>query len=387
MYKAIFTADWHLSNKLPYSKTMAGMDGISDRLLEQMGIIRQIIKAAKELEVDGFYILGDIFDKRSLDAIVLKAGAQLISELLEVVSNVFITVGNHDVYSLTSSRSVNEFFDFIGNGGAKYLEPETIVDTAEMMNKRKGEVRFHVLPWCSLDVAGERLKSMVTVKNSIVASDKITKSKGLNVLLLHHSVKGAVDRNWVSEDGLNPEDLDRDWDLILSGHFHDKQSFGDKGHYVSAPMQHDFGDEGKGLRGYYLGVFDVCEYKLEFKTTDHHCFHSMMYSTYLLNPNENLVEWKDGDYVRFDVLCTHAEWKMLKTEVEETEGELIKKGFRVIPARFIPQTQHGDRIELSEDASSMEIVSRYLDVTSHDGLDRSKLIEIANHALKEVEND
>jgi len=379
MYKALFTADWHLSNKLPYSKAMVGMDGITDRLLEQMAIIRQIIKAAKELEVDGFYILGDIFDKRSLDAIVVKAGAQLISELIEVVPNVFIMVGNHDVYSLTSSRSVNEFFDFIGNGSAKYLEPQTVIDNVG--------VRFHVLPWCSLDVAGDRLKSMVVAKKSMVSADKIVNNKELDILLLHHSVKGAVDRNWVSEDGLNPDELDRDWDLVLSGHFHDKQPFGDKGHYVSAPMQHDFGDEGNGLRGYYVGYFNADEYKLEFKTTEHHCFHSMLYSTYLLNPNENLVEWKSGDYVRFDVLCTHAEWKLLKTEVEATEGELVKKGFRVVPARFVPQTQHGDRIELSEDASSIEIVSRYLDVTSYDGLDRSKLIEIARHALKEVEND
>lgn len=378
MYKSIFTADWHLSNKLPYAKAMSGMDGITDRLLEQMGVIRQIIKAAKEMKVNGFYILGDIFDKRSLDAIVLKAGAQLISELLQVVSAVFIMVGNHDVYSLSSDRSVNEFFDFIGSGGAKYLNPETT------MSLPGQGVRFHVLPWCSLDIADERLKRMVKSKNR---RKKMTDEKMTDVLLLHHSVKGAKDRNWVSEDGLNPEDLDRDWDLILSGHFHDHQAFGSKGYYVSAPMQHDFGDEGDGRRGYYVVTFDGTDYKLDFHTTEHRCFRSILYSTYLLSPLEYKNDWKKGDYVRFDALCTHAEWKLLKPEVEETETELVKKGFMVIPARFIPQTQHEDRIQLPEGVSTTEVLSKYLDVTSYEGLDRGRLLSIASHALKEVEND
>lgn len=374
MYTALFTADWHLSNKLPYAKVMSGMDGITNRLLEQMDVIRQIIKAAKEEKVSAVYILGDIFDKRSLDAIVLKAGAQLISELLEVIPSVLVMVGNHDVYSITSDRSVNEFFDFIGVGGAKFLEPGTIVD------KGTRGVRFHVLPWCSLDVAVERLGSMVVAKNRIG-------NDGINVLLLHHSVQGAVDRNWVSGDGLKPEQLDRDWDLILSGHFHDHQTFGEKGCYVSAPMQHDFGDEGKDLRGYYIGRFEGGEYALEFMTTTHSCFHSIQYSTYLLSPVQyNKVEWKAGDYVRFDVRSTHAEWKLLKPEVTKTEKELSEKGFKVVPARFIPQTQHEDRINLSDEASTSEILTKYLDVTSYEGLERSRLLEIATNALKEVEN-
>lgn len=374
MYRAIFTADWHLSNRLPYAKAVSGGDGVTDRLLEQMDVIRQIIKAAKDKRVDGFHILGDIFDKRSLDAIVLKAGAQLIAELLEVVSKVFIMVGNHDVYSITSSRSVNEFFDFIGSGGAKYLEPETILD------KGTRGTRFHVLPWCSLDIATERLDSMVVTKNK-------TKDKGLDVLLLHHAVQGAKDHNWVSKDGLNPEDLDRNWDLILSGHFHDHQTFGDKGYYVSAPMQHDFGDEGDGLRGFYFITFDGSEYKMEFNRTEHVCFYSMQYFTYLLSPNEHKNKWRNGDYVRFDVDATHAEWKLLKPEVDAVEKELVDSGLRVVPARFIPSTQHVDRIELSESASTEEVLTKYLDVTSHEGLDRDRLLEIANYAIKEVEND
>lgn len=380
MYRALFTADWHLSNRLPYSKAMSGMDGITDRLLEQMVVIRQIIKAAKESDVDAVYILGDVFDKRSLDAIVLKSGAQLISELIEVVPSVFIMVGNHDVYSLTSNRSVNEFFDFIGDGVAEYIEPETVIDTRSTLNEKGDSVRFHVLPWCSLDIANKRLESMLKAKNA-------DNSEYLDVLLLHHSVKGAVDRNWVSEDGLDPEWLCDNWDLILSGHFHNGQTFGGNGHYVSAPMQHDFGDEGsEGVRGYFIATFDKTNYTLEFKETTHPRFYSIKYSDYLSGSKEYIREWNKHDYVRFDISCTHAELKLLKPEIEEEEGKLARKGVRVIPYRFVPKTQHDDRIEITESATTNEIVSKYLDVASYEGLDRDRLLAIAIHALKEVEN-
>lgn len=374
MYTAIFTADWHLSNKLPYAKTASGSGDLTDRLLEQMATIRQIISEAKRREVRAVYILGDIFDKRSLDAIVVKAGAQLISEFLSVVPALFIMVGNHDVYSITSDRSVNELFEYVGSGEARYLNPEVTLSFPA------DNVRFHVLPWCSLDVANVRLERMIQAKNK-------RKKKMVDVLLLHHSVQGAVDRNWVSSEGLNPDYLDENWDLVLSGHFHDRQPIGKKGHYVSAPMQHDFGDEGEGVRGYSVVTFNNSKYEIEYKNTEYQHFHSLMYSTYLLNLDDSQKGWEENDYVRFDVHTTHAEWKLMKPEVVKTENELRAIGYRVVPARFIPQTQHGDRIELSDDPSTDEILAKYLDVSSFEGLDRSRLLEIAKHALKEVEND
>lgn len=362
-YRALFTADWHLCNTLPHAKP--GEAGVSDRLKDQVKVAGRISEIAIEHKVNAIYILGDLFDRRLLDAITLRCGVELIVDMAEVTkADVYILPGNHEAHSVSGERFATEVFEVIDNKRVHYL------DTLIMPSR--GAPCFHALPWGSTGVTLERLEHYRTCRVEGVQ----------NVLLAHHPIVGCRDGTWECDVGLDAKTLCEGWDLVLAGHFHERQHFGDCGMYVGAPMQHDFGDAGSDTRGVEIIEFQDDSYSKTFVTVDSPRFFIYDWDEHV-DSLERTGEAHRGDYVRVNVQSTHAEWVVRFAEAESW-AKTWRDGGVHVEICHVPKYQHEQRLELGEAPTPEQVLSEYLEIAETEGLDTKRLLEIGKAALHEV---
>lgn len=366
-YKALFTADWQLCNSLAHAKVME--HGETDRLDDQLKVLGKIGEIAKAEKVNGIYVLGDVFEKRLLDAITLRYGVEIVVELSEIAP-VYLLPGNHDANSSRGERFLPEVFDVVGNKNVMYLDGSVVVRPAPKL-----PLEFFALPWCPATEAAERIASM----------RKKQVGKNLNVLLLHHSVKDCVDGGWQCDEGLDADEVCEGWDLVESGHFHERQKFGSCGEYVGAPMQHDFGDAGAAARGVRIVEFGESKISKSFKEIASPRFHIHEWERGTdTSRNMWTDQWSKGDYVRVDVKATHSEWKALLPLVDERVRAWRDAGLNVLSPKHVPIAQHEDRLGLEKAPSHSEVVEKFVAMANTEGLSKKRLIEIGKGILKEV---
>ena len=359
-YKALFTADWQLCNTLAHAQVVER--GETDRLRDQLAVVKAIGKIAKVEKVDGIYVLGDVYEKRLLDAITLRYGFAMVLHLSKIAP-VYLLPGNHDAHSSKGARFLLEVFEEIQNKNIMYLDGARIVRPAPKLS-----LDFFSLPWSPASEAQERLENM-----------RGKRKAALNVLLMHHSIKDCRDGGWVCDNGLDADDVCAGWDLVASGHFHERQKFGDCGEYVGAPMEHDFGDAGSAPRGVRIVEFSKDKISKGFKK--------------ITSPRFHICEWGDldrspvceeGDYLRVDVRSTHAEYKTLLPEVMEAVKVWRDAGVNVLEPKHVPIAQQEDRLQLAKAPSHEEAVEKYVAMANTTGLDKKRLIEIGKGILEEV---
>lgn len=359
-YLALFTADWQLCNSLPYAKAVGESE--TDRLHDQLAVLGVIKEIAKVNEVDGIFVLGDIFEKRLLDAVTLRRGVEAVYDLA-MVAKVYLLPGNHDVHSARSTRFLPEVFEVLRHKNIMYLDGSQIVRVDPKL-----PIDVYAVPWSPASEAAEQL-----------GKARARREGAVNVLLMHHSVNGCRDGGWVCDDGLDAKEVCDGWDLVLAGHFHERQKFGDCGEYVGAPMQHDFRDAGAAPRGVRLVEFSKEKIVKKFHEVKSPRFHVYEWD----DPwDESAVE--EDDYLRIDVRATHAEWKSKRDRVMEVVKGQRARGVHVLDPKHIPLQQVEERLDLSSAPSHSEVVAGYVEMANTEGLDEARLVEIGKELLEEV---
>lgn len=374
-YRALFTADWQLCNSLPHSKPrsldaeLSAKPGLTDRFCDQLDVVAQIEVLAQKEKVDAVFFLGDLFEKSLLDAVTLTHGVGAVVNLSKVCP-VYVLPGNHDAHGSAGVRFTPEVFDEIGAdikflGGKEVLRPSGQV-----------KVAFHPLPWRPPGEVMPRVEDL-----------RAAAKKGeTNVLLLHNSVVGCRHQGWVCDDGVDAERLCVGWELVLAGHFHDPQRFGESvpGRYVGAPMQHDFRDADSPDRGVWIYEFEKGgQFNGKFHELESPKFHIAKWE--LPHLVECAEQADEGDYIRVVAEMTHSEWTAMSKEIEVRCKELAdERNVRVLPLHK-PVYHH--EVRLDTDGGVIlpeEAVSKYLAIANTDGLSDDKLKEIALGALREV---
>jgi DNA repair exonuclease SbcCD nuclease subunit len=286
VYRAIFTADLHISNRLPFSKPMA--DGVTDRLQDVCRVIKRIIHAAKKASAEAIFILGDTFDKSLVDAITL---THTMKAIVETTVPMYILAGNHDANSIRGGRFVVEAFGAMDHHYIHYLNG--ILSPRPWLN-------FIPVPFMVVSEAASR----------ICLEKKNLNKELVNVLLFHNSVLGCNHMEWTCDDGLEPKLLTTGFDYAFGGHFHTHQTFGKKqnGMYVGAPLHHHFGDMGRDA-GFWVVDFEKSgDISCKFISGGAPDFHV----TKKLKRDD---VWKNGDYIRVEVEATYPDWINLKSRV------------------------------------------------------------------------
>jgi DNA repair exonuclease SbcCD nuclease subunit len=224
LMKAIFTADWHLTNSLPYSKR-APDDLVSDRLTDLVKALDFVFHSAQDRGLP-LFVLGDIFDRRQPDAVALKAAASLFGSAARLGARVYILPGNHDAYDTRGLHYSVEAFAVAGLKNVRVLE-EGVIEEVD-------GVSFCPVPSQSVKASIE-----------LIGKYRDEKTDGPKILLLHDTIVGSrLSGGHVAEDGISKDDL-VGFDYVLAGHVHEFQTLDPvKGCYVGSPFQMNFNEVG-----------------------------------------------------------------------------------------------------------------------------------------------
>lgn len=369
-YKVLAISDIHMSNKLPHAHP--GKDGVTDRLQDQIRLWDNVAKHVRSYKVDCVLILGDLFDKSLVDAVTLTTTVKCIVDL---PCNVRILPGNHDAASVTGGRFTVEAFGAMDKEHIRYLRPEVMFSPCDWLH-------FYPVPF------GPSAPSMEQIEKAKLTAER--HQEAVNVLLLHHSIIGCSHLGWTCDDGLDSEEVCDGFDAVLAGHFHEHQRFGPdlQGMYLGAPMHHRYDDVGRSAQYWILTFTPDGEIDEEAVDPGLPKFRRVeIRDSEITEPPEVLV----GDFLRYDVHATHAEWASLKPQIIELcgdwRGKQVNASFKHKPI-YHHESRLGTPIKAGAGIVKMDQhVRTYADKARTDSLDRDRLLEMGLGMLAEARVD
>lgn len=359
-FRCLASADLHMYNRLPYARPSA--DGRTDRLDEQLAVLRQMREEALRHDVDWVFLLGDIFDKSLVDAVTL---THTIEEIVQFHCPVGILPGNHDANSLKGGRFTVEAFGAMKRDGLRFLHSEKPL--------KFGWLKFWPLAFMPVEPSRQALARMRERLNP----------EDVNVLLFHNSIIGCTHIGWKCDDGLRAAEVCSRFDYVLAGHFHTHQLFGKRkqGMYLSAPMHHHFGDVGREAGFWILNFHDNGRRDELFIKSDAPRF-------YKADKLETPPEVVAGDFLRFQIRATHPEWEAMLPAARAYVSALELKGIRA-DVKHDPIYHHESRMggpPKKTKAAALtidEAVTRYVDTPGviPGTLDKERLKALGRDAL------
>jgi hypothetical protein len=169
-------------------------------------VLLEAISRAASMGVP-LYIGGDLNDTKS------NVRAETISTLISIFRRhpdveVIINIGNHDLVNHHSEKHSLEFLRLLNN--------VYIVDEPRIMGK------WGIIPYIhSREAFLKALASMSTCQ--------------IRKILIHQGVQGALMNEFVFDESSVSIDVFKDFDLVLSGHYHMHQWIGEKFMYFGSP--------------------------------------------------------------------------------------------------------------------------------------------------------
>lgn len=368
-------ADVHMSNRLPHARPTR--DGMTDRLEDQLRLWGEMKQCADTSDVDGVFILGDLFDKSMVDAVTLTHTVEAVTAFNQPV---YILPGNHDANSVRGGRFTVEAFGRMRRDNIHVLKTGEPVEYAMWL-------RFWPVEYMPASETRERLDIIRSRLNP----------EHTNVLLFHNSILGCTHQQWTCDDGMEAEEVCEGFDHVLAGHFHDSQRFGPggvQGLYLGAPMHHHYGDVGREA-GYWLMTFrSTGVLTAQFIEPKLPRFHKVKVKGTGLDGELEAVlpELEPLDYLRIEVECTNAVWAKVKPEAKVFCEALASREIRA-SAKHKPVYQHKVRLEGDGQGEPMATaptleaaVTRYVDASGVviGDLDPGELKRIGRETLAAV---
>lgn len=315
-------------------------------------------------------IAGDFFDNRqSTDTNVIKTAIEIM-ESLTSVCDVYMMIGNHDIYK-KSATDVTPIVMF------KYmLHVHIIYDIASL--EIKDEKKFLLVSWVG-DMKEE---------NNIISENK----NDYDYIVLHTELSGmSYDNNRPIINGINLDVVD-DKCRILSGHIHKRQE-SKKGMYFGSPYhltRSDIGNK-KGVYSFTVedGVVKKCFVENNFSPE----YRTAKFSEYGRNP-ENWKEVIHNNYV--DIVFTEEDLDIINIHkfMDELQKFEPKKIEATIERKIINVHQdvasvdeNGEKKTLNPNATIEDIFEMKLesceDLTKEEKESIKKLNkELYNEAIK-----
>lgn len=373
-YSALFLADLHLSNTLPY----AARDtyAISDRVNDGLAVLEQVAEYAEEHSIRDVWILGDLLDKRLLDAVTLKLALPALSKLASRCE-LRIVPGNHEA----SDASCRHFT-------LDMLKPEIIglkdLINADHADRSGGFVHVQDGPtFCALPYAS-RERTELALKRALEAD------YAPPPLLLHQTIQGARQGAWESPEGLSL-DLLAEFPSVLAGHFHTPQELkrGDRliAKYLGAPIQHHFGDAGE-RRGFWHVTFneDGTFGETKMIRAKAPSFHELHW------PVETSGRIREEDYVKIVVRSSRSKLAALHAEAEEYAEKLRADRHprlcKVEPHAMADETTY--RLRVIDDGGASRswstLLAAYLDVCDVTGAQHDRLLALGQELVREADS-
>ncbi len=233
--KLLIIADLHLRLQEPYGK-INPETGLNTRLEDKLKLLKFLVDRAIEEEVDGFVILGDVFDRLNPPEVMRQAFINtLVLPLKDAKIPLHILIGNHDTNLSGTTNMMAE--DVLG--------AFKLYDTIDISQTIIGDQSCIFVPF-GYDILS--VKGMA--KHSIVFG--------------HEEIRGASigAQNWIPTEGIKAESL-KDYKLVILGHIHKPQQVADNIYYVGALAKQNFGERDEGQRTILLTVDSNSDCQIE----------------------------------------------------------------------------------------------------------------------------
>lgn len=358
-------SDFHAHNFRYGSKRVRhpdlAVDGLfNSRLIDCVGVLRDISRYAEEHGIKYVFFGGDLFHKRLiLNTDVLSVIHREIVNLSSVC-HVYMIPGNHDYGDRAGHvHSLSVF---------KGLPNITVLDGVEFVavgDKLRPDIGLITVPYTDdpelaktwLQTAGEYGRSKFRDDCPVV-------------LLAHLGMQGAKvgsDYVLISDSDVEVEDVPYDaFDVCFFGHYHQHQKLFKNGWFVGASHQHNWGDAGT-KRGFLHVKLDSGRVDFDLIETRAPRFINLQESE--LTSPDVVNSIRSQDFVRVHVTSRSnaLDFEDL-TELTERYSELLKAG-RVEPIVHTEPTASTEELELPADrleaAALMEKwVEHHVDDTS-----------------------
>lgn len=375
-YRALFTADVHAGNNLPWAVKDPNTL-ITDRLLDVMDSLRQVTTYALEQGISDIWILGDLIDKRLVDAVTLKLVTEELSSITRLGLTIRLVPGNHEAGDAACRHFTVDAYQSLGIW---------VASQQEVLPGRQGGI-IDVMPGFTVLAIPYLPQARITetIRNIIAAIDG--GEPDIQLCLLHQTIKGGRVGEWVCPEGLDPAELER-FHNTLSGHFHTPQSVSDKVMYLGAPIQHAFGD-----RGDVRGFWDI-------SFPDHGPMSGVMIPI-TDSPLFHECEWKTEDdppiiagisakaYANIKVIGTEASvnklWKTAEDWAQKLKSETGARMIKLTRKTDTAPSKNRIAFAATERPTWDTLLSRYLDTTDCAGLDRDKLEQLGKELMASVD--
>lgn len=213
----------------------------------------QFIPYLIDNKIDTIIHLGDFFDRRKYVNFntLSSVRKRFIEELIRNNINMYVTLGNHDTY-YRNTNEVNSIKELLFNySNFKLIDRPTDIDF--------DGTSIAVIPWITNDNLQDTLDFIGKSKSSIL---------GGHLEIVGFQVMSGVKHT----HGLTPKEFNK-FEMVLSGHFHIKQSDGNI-FYLGSQYQMNFGDV-NSKKGFH--VLDTATRELQFIENPNDIFHIFTY--------------------------------------------------------------------------------------------------------------
>lgn len=371
-YRALFTADVHLCNTLPFANRDPATL-VTDRLKDVLGVVQQMCWYGCEHSIDDVWIVGDLLDRRLLDAVTLKLVADALSSMDSLAGhhNVRISPGNHEAhdgdcrhYTVDAFAHLHQPIKVIGGEG-DWVEPMP-------------GFRAYALPYLPPARAERVLEGLA--------------GSAADLLLVHQTIKGGCVGGWESPEGLDPALLTGISKHVLAGHFHTPQDIVVANalpvSYLGAPLQHHFADVGDD-RGFWDITFNSDGTRTAVKVPIEGAprFHKLQWIVGGEPPDVSAISTQD--YVDLVISGSRAKvdkfWKDAQNWADQLAKRVDLRMLKMTPATDVEQARRRIVLGDGERPSWEQIVSRYLDAADCMDLDRTRLTDLAKELIQDGE--
>ena len=313
-----------------------------------------LIKKYKSEENVALVIAGDFFDNRQhIDINVMNIGSQIMYKLSKEVE-VFILVGNHDIYKKKDTDITSlKMFDTFDNVNVVYNVSQILL---------KGGKKMTLIPW-----VGDHKEE----------TNLLAKHKNDDFIIMHTDIAGlSFDNGREIIDGANVSVVENV--KIYSGHIHKRQE-NDKVVYLGSPYQLRRSDIGNNKGVYSIKFLENGSgftTRQEFTANDYSPkFLRIRISDILDLPIGNIKQIVENNYVDIVIKKKHMNEINIAKLMEAMDLCNTKK-IEIILDKFDNELTQQETIEVTNDLTITDIFN--------EKLNKIELTNEAKEALKEM---
>jgi exonuclease SbcD len=299
---ALISNDWHLE---PTNTALV------------IAIIKDMIQQALDLKITEIFVLGDIFDDRkSQRQIVLNAFRTILNMFEESGLNVSFITGNHDRSDYTSNES---FLSPFHSDKIPMIDDFCIIEDDNHIYK--------LAPFFNENIWIKKFEEFaLPLSNSKTRGDK------KKILLTHVGFQGSINNDGSIVNTPIKPTLFKDYDLVLSGHYHNQQQVAPNVYHLPSLYQRNYGeDDDKG----FTILYDDLSFELIKSQFDR--FEKVVIDLDTISKKDLEEKTRDfsaiaanGHHVRFEFRGTEKKVKAIKKEIFTSNGIDVKTKIKEI---------------------------------------------------------